>query len=146
MSLDAKTRLKIYHTLLLIRESELKMTQLYKKGELDGHVLPSLGQEAIPAGFSIALKPDDFVITAHRGGGHYIARGGNIKALWAKLYGKKTVILGGRGGQIYLADMSINTIAGNAIVGANWSRLISGPHHCEITTRIIPYTFFILIC
>ncbi len=120
MKPDAKKRLEIYETLLLIRQSEWKMTTLYKNGELDGHVLPCLGQEAIPAGFSKVLSPDDMVVTGHRGGGHYIARGGNIKELWAELYGKRNGVLGGKGGQMHLADMRVKTIAGNAIVGANW--------------------------
>lgn len=117
---DSKIRIKMYEKLLLIRESELRMVMLYKKGEIGGHVLPCLGQEAIPAGFSEALSSSDFVVTGHRGAGHFIARGGDLKRLWAELYGKKTGILGGKGGQMHLADMGANTIAGNAIVGANW--------------------------
>ena len=120
MLLDAKARLEIYHKLLMIRESEWQMTQLYKNGELEGHVLPCLGQEAIPAAFSELLDTEDVVITGHRGGGHYIARKGDLKKLWAELYGRTNGILGGKGGQMHLADMRVNTIAGNAIVGANW--------------------------
>ncbi|MBN1299404.1 MAG: thiamine pyrophosphate-dependent dehydrogenase E1 component subunit alpha [Actinobacteria bacterium] len=120
MNISAELKLEIYKTLLLIRESELKMVMLYKKGELPGHVLPCLGQEAIPAGFSKALRSEDIVVTGHRGAGHYIARGGDLKKLWAELYGRKNGILGGKGGQMHLVDMNVNTIAGNAIVGANW--------------------------
>ena len=120
MKISSELRIQMYETVLLIRESEQKMVKLYKKGDLPGHVLPCLGQEAIPAGFSKVLKPTDFVVTGHRGAGHYIARGGNLKRLWAELYGRKNGILGGKGGQMHLADMNVNTIAGNAIVGANW--------------------------
>lgn len=120
MELTSKDRLEMYETLLLVRESEFRMTTLYKKGELDGHVLPCLGQEAIPAGFSKALLPGDLVVTGHRGGGHYIARGGTLKGLWAELYGKSNGVMGGKGGQMHLLDMNANIIAGNAIVGANW--------------------------
>jgi len=120
MEIDKKKRLRMYKKILLIRESEWQMTCLYKKGELDGHVLPCLGQEAIPAAFSEALDPEDLVLTGHRGGGHYIARGGDLKKLWAELYGKAAGILGGKGGQMHIADMNVKTIAGNAIVGANW--------------------------
>ena len=120
MKLSAEMKLEFYKTLLLIRESELRMVMLFKKGELPGHVLPCLGQEAIPSGFAKSLKPEDIVVTGHRGAGHYIARGGDLKRLWAELYGRKTGILGGKGGQMHLVDMNVNTIAGNAIVGANW--------------------------
>jgi TPP-dependent pyruvate/acetoin dehydrogenase alpha subunit len=47
-------------------------------------VLPCLGQEAILAGFSKVLKATDYVITGHRGAGHYIARGGDLNGLWAE--------------------------------------------------------------
>ena len=91
-----------------------------KQREFGGHVLPCLGQEAIPAAFSKVLAPTDYVVTGHRGGGHYIARGGDLNGLWAELYGKATGVMKGRGGQMHLVDMAANTIAGNAIVGAQW--------------------------
>ncbi len=121
MSLSQNELLEIYETMLLIRESELKTVALFKAGELPhGHVLPCLGQEAIPAAFSQALQPTDFVITGHRGAGHYLARGGDLNGLWAELYGKRTGVMKGRGGHMHLVDMRVNTIAGNAIVGAQW--------------------------
>jgi 2-oxoisovalerate dehydrogenase E1 component len=111
----------IYELMLSIRESETRTVELFKAGELQhGHVLPCLGQEAIPAGFSRVLQPADYVITGHRGAGHYIARGGDLGGLWAELYGKRTGIMKGRGGHMHLVDMKANTIAGNAIVGAQW--------------------------
>jgi 2-oxoisovalerate dehydrogenase E1 component len=107
--------------MLTIRESEARTVSLFKKGELEhGHVLPCLGQEAIPAAFSKVLTSTDFVVTGHRGAGHYIARGGDLNGLWAELYGKRTGVMKGRGGHMHLVDMKANTIAGNAIVGANW--------------------------
>jgi acetoin:2,6-dichlorophenolindophenol oxidoreductase subunit alpha len=120
VELSVKDRLEMYQLLLLIRESEYRMTMMLKKGLLPGHVLPCLGQEAIPAGFSKVLKPSDLVVTGHRGGGHFIARGGDLKALWAELYGKRNGVMGGKGGQMHLVDINKKTIAGNAIVGANW--------------------------
>jgi pyruvate dehydrogenase E1 component alpha subunit len=120
MSLNQQDLLDIYELMLLIRESELRTVALFKKGELQhGHVLPCLGQEAIPAAFSKVLQPDDYVITTrHRGAGHYLARGGDLNGLWAELYGRRTGTMQGRGGHMHLVDMSVNTIAGNAIVGA----------------------------
>jgi pyruvate dehydrogenase E1 component alpha subunit len=121
MSLSNQDMLDIYETMLTIRESEERTVSLFKKGELEhGHVLPCLGQEAIPAAFSQVLKSTDFVVTGHRGAGHYIARGGDLNGLWAELYGKRTGVMKGRGGHMHLVDMSVNTIAGNAIVGAQW--------------------------
>jgi acetoin:2,6-dichlorophenolindophenol oxidoreductase subunit alpha len=112
--------LDLYRTILKIRMSEEKMLEVYKKGEITGTVLPCLGQEAIPAAFSKVLKETDYVVTGHRGGGHYIARNCDFKGLWAELYGRKDGTMRGKGGQMHLIDMEKNTIAGNAIVGSNW--------------------------
>lgn len=120
MLLDKEDALDIYEVMLTIRESEARMVSLYKQGELLGHVLPCLGQEAIPAAFSKVLQSSDYVVTGHRGGGHYIARGGDFDGLWAELYGKRTGVMKGKAGQMHLVDINANTIAGNAIVGANW--------------------------
>ncbi len=120
MALTEKDMLDVYETMILIRESESQMTSLYQNGKLPGHILPCLGQEAIPSAFSKVLKGSDFVVTGHRGGGHYIARGGDFKGMWAELYMKRNGIMKGKGGQMHLVDMQKNTIAGNAIVGATW--------------------------
>lgn len=121
MPLSNQEKLDIYETMLTIRESEERTVSLFNKGELEhGHVLPCLGQEAIPAAFSQVLRSTDYVVTGHRGAGHYIARGGDLNGLWAELYGKRTGVMKGRGGHMHLVDMKVNTIAGNAIVGAQW--------------------------
>ncbi len=117
--------LQVYETMLLIRESESRMVELYRLGEFKGHVLPALGQEAIPAALGQVLAPTDYVVTGHRGGGHYIARvsgahGGDLNGLFAEYYHKSTGVMKGRGGQMHLVDRRANVIAGNAIVGAQW--------------------------
>ncbi len=120
MQLTKEQKLSIYRKMTLIRASELKMVELFKKGAIVGHMLPCLGQEAIAATFSEILREEDFLITGHRGGGHYIARGCDFDAMWAELYGKADGITKGRGGQIHLMDISKNAITGNAIVAAQW--------------------------
>jgi 2-oxoisovalerate dehydrogenase E1 component len=120
MTLTDTDQLDIYEMMLTIRTSETRMVAHFKAREFAGHVLPCLGQEAIPAAFSKVLRPSDYVVTGHRGGGHYIARGGDLDGLWAEYYGKATGVMKGRAGQMHLVDMRANTIAGNAIVGAQW--------------------------
>jgi acetoin:2,6-dichlorophenolindophenol oxidoreductase subunit alpha len=120
MTLDMEDRLDIYQRMLQIRASELKMCELFKKGEIVGHMLPCLGQEAIPSTLAKVYAPDDFLVTAHRGGGHYMAKGCDFNAMWAELYGRTTGITKGRGGQIHLMDMSHYAMTGNAIVGQHW--------------------------
>ncbi len=120
MDLTNQDLLQLYETLLTIRMSELKMLEIYKKGEISGTILPCLGQEAIPTAFSKILKDSDFVVSGHRGGGHYLARNCNYEGFWAELFGKSEGTMRGKGGQMHLVDIDKKTIAGNAIVGANW--------------------------
>ena len=120
LELTVKDRLDILETMRLIRASELKMIELHKKGEIEGHMLPCLGQEAIPATMAKVYAENDPLITAHRGGGHYIAKGCDFNAMWAELYGRATGATKGRGGHIHLMDMSRFAITGNAIVGQHW--------------------------
>ena len=120
MPLTQRQLLEIYETMMLIRKSELKMIELFKKGEIAGHMLPCVGQEAIPATLAQIYDDRDYLITAHRGGGHFIARGGSFQALWAELYGRVTGVTKGRGGQIHLMDIDRHALTGNAIVGTHW--------------------------
>ena len=120
MQLSKEQKLTIYETMLLIRETEQKMIELYKKGEIEGHFLPCLGQEAIPATLAQVYNDRDYLITGHRGGGHYFARGCNYNAFWGELFGCITGSSRGRGGQIHLMDKEKHALTGNAIVGAQW--------------------------
>jgi TPP-dependent pyruvate/acetoin dehydrogenase alpha subunit len=120
MTLDLEDKLDIYEKMLQIRASESKMCELFQKGEIVGHMLPCLGQEAIPATLAKVYAADDFIVTAHRGGGHYMAKGCDFNAMWAELYGRTTGITKGRGGQLHLMDMSHYALTGNAVVAAQW--------------------------
>lgn len=120
MSLTNSDLLKMYETMTLIRTSEETMYELHNKGEVYGHMLPCLGQEAIPVAVSKVLKDTDILITGHRGGGHYIARDCDFNRMWAEFYGKETGICKGRGGQLHLMDFSKRAMTGNAIVSAQW--------------------------
>ncbi len=120
MQLKNSDMLDIYETMLLIRVTELKMIELFKKGEIEGHMLPCLGQEAIPTALSKVYSDNDCLVTGHRGGGHYMARGCSYDALWAELYGRVDGVTKGRGGQIHLMDMTKKAMTGNAVVGQQW--------------------------
>lgn len=119
-SLSLEAKLDVYQRMLQIRASDLKMCELFKKGEITGHMLPCIGQEAIPSTLAEVYEKDDYLVTAHRGGGHYMAKGCDFNAMWAELYGRTTGTTKGRGGQLHLMDMSHYAITGNAIVGQHW--------------------------
>ncbi len=120
MNLSQKDLLEMYETMMLIRTSEQTMYELHNKGEVNGHMLPCMGQEAIPVAIAKLMTPTDILLTGHRGGGHYIARGCSFERMWAEFFGRSTGICRGRGGQLHLMDMSHRAMTGNAIVAAQW--------------------------
>ena len=105
-------------TMLLIRHFEERVHALYQEGGLKGTAHSSVGQEAIAAGACAALRPEDFILSHHRGHGHCIAKGASIDRMMAELMGKAGGICGGFGGSMHIADFDLNILGANGIVGA----------------------------
>jgi len=107
----------LYTTMLRIRRVEDKIAELLcSKLEIVCPVHLYTGQEAIAAGVCANLRRDDYVFSTHRSHGHYIAKGGGIKALMAELYGKATGCSRGRGGSMHLASADMGLPGSSAIV------------------------------
>ena len=107
----------LYTTMLRIRRVDEKIAELLcSKPEIVCPVHLYIGQEAIAAGVCASLRRDDYVFSTHRSHGHYIAKGGNIKALIAELYGKATGCSRGRGGSMHLASADMGLPGSSAIV------------------------------
>lgn len=106
----------LYLTMLRIRILENKIAELINNAEIICPVHLYTGQEAIAAGVCSGLQRDDYVFSSHRSHGHYIAKGGNIKALMAELYGKVTGCSRGRGGSMHLAAPDEGLPGSSAIV------------------------------
>jgi TPP-dependent pyruvate/acetoin dehydrogenase alpha subunit len=102
----------------LIRAFESRVAQLYRDGEIPGFVHTSLGQEAVAAGVCAALRVDDVLTTTHRGHGHVLAKGADVDAVMAELFGRATGLCGGKGGSMHVADPRVGILGANAIVGA----------------------------
>jgi pyruvate dehydrogenase E1 component alpha subunit len=109
--------IKLLKKMLEIRRFEEKSIQLYQKNKLYGQLHPYLGEEAIAAGACIALKKDDYILSTHRGHGHCIAMGGDLKKMMAELFGKSTGYCKGRGGSMHIADPELGILGANGIVG-----------------------------
>jgi pyruvate dehydrogenase E1 component alpha subunit len=108
----------LYKMLYMIRAFETRCIQLYRQGLIRGYFHPYLGEEAIAAGACAALRPQDYIVSTHRGHGHCIARGGEIKRMLAEVFGKETGYCGGRGGSMHIADIATGNIGANGVVGA----------------------------
>jgi pyruvate dehydrogenase E1 component alpha subunit len=121
MNISEKTVLEMLRVMYLIRNFELKMQELFQEKSLAGDFLGALhsyeGQEAIAAGIGACLRKDDYVFSTHRGHGHAIAKGLDLKKMVAELLGKETGCCGGRGGSMHLFDPEIGLMGGNGIVG-----------------------------
>jgi len=76
----------------------------------------SIGQEAVAAAVGAALRPDDLAVSGHRAHAHYLAKGGNLAAMIAEIYGKATGCSGGYGGSMHLVDESVGFMGSTAIV------------------------------
>ncbi|GGX47326.1 2-oxoisovalerate dehydrogenase E1 [Tateyamaria omphalii] len=104
--------------MLRIRRFETRAKEMFLKGVIKGTAHSSVGQEAIAAGACATLGPDDFVLTHHRGHGHTIAKGSDIRLMFAELMGRAPGYCAGLGGSMHIADFDRNILGANGIVGA----------------------------
>ena len=111
--------MNMYQTMLRIRAFETKAAECFTKGMLAGNIHLCIGQEAVPTGACMALEPDDYMTSTHRGHGHCIAKGASLDKMLAELFGKETGYCKGKGGSMHIADMEkMNHLGANGIVGA----------------------------
>jgi len=106
----------LYRILYTIRVFETRCIRLYRQGLIRGYFHPYLGEEAIATGACAALEPRDYITSTHRGHGHCIARGADIRRMVAELLGRQTGYCGGRGGSMHIADVSAGNLGANGIV------------------------------
>src|SRR3972149_7666171 len=117
MELDKAILLRIYRDMVRVRTFEERVRDLYAAKRLPGFVHLSIGQEACAVGVCSALRPDDYIITTHRGHGHMVAKGASVDRMMAELYGKRTGSCKGKGGSMHIADFSIGVLGASGVVG-----------------------------
>ena len=108
----------LYRTMVKIRRFEEATAKYYAAGLIPGFVHLYIGEEAVAAGACAAIQGDDFITSTHRGHGHLIAKGGDLKLMMAELFAKKTGYCKGKGGSMHICDLSLGIIGSNGIVGA----------------------------
>ena len=113
-SVDLREALRLMLTIRLFDERALA---LYRAGEMRGTTHPYIGMEAVGVGVMLALQPNDYVTSTHRGHGHTIAKGGDTDKMMAELLGRATGYSGGKGGSMHIADMDKHMLGANGIVG-----------------------------
>ena len=117
MTLDTPHLVQMLRTMILIREFDELAIQLRVAGKIYGAVHPYVGQEAVAVGVCSTLTVSDRVISTHRGHGHCIAKGADIRRMMAELFGRVDGYCKGKGGSMHIADFAVGMLGANGIVG-----------------------------
>ena len=118
MPITEREHLEILRQMLRIRSFEQNLYQMYLNKQVPGmspHL--SVGQEAVAAGVCHAMRPEDYLLTTHRGHGHVLAKGADMNRMLAEILGKESGYCHGRGGSMHIADVHLNIVGANGIVG-----------------------------
>jgi len=118
---DAALYAGYYRDMLRIRYFEDKVMELLGLDLIDGATHLYAGEEAVAVGACAALKEDDYITSTHRGHGHCIAKGANLRAMMAEVFGKATGYCKGKGGSMHIADFNQGNLGANGIVGGGLS-------------------------
>src|SRR5437867_9579431 len=116
-ALDRSLLLRLYEQMETIRQFEERAGVEFAAGKMPGFVHLYAGEEAIAVGVCAHLTDRDFITSTHRGHGHCIAKGVDVNAMMAELYGRVTGACKGKGGSMHIADMDKGMLGANGIVG-----------------------------
>ncbi|HNP70976.1 MAG TPA: thiamine pyrophosphate-dependent dehydrogenase E1 component subunit alpha [Kouleothrix sp.] len=117
MDIGKDTLLWAYERMRLIREFEERLHLDFAAGKIPGFVHLYAGEEAVATGLCAHLRDSDFLTSTHRGHGHCIAKGVDVRSMMAEIYGKATGSCKGKGGSMHIADVDKGMLGANGIVG-----------------------------
>jgi pyruvate dehydrogenase E1 component alpha subunit len=109
----------LYRQMKRIRLFEEQVNDLYRSARMPGLAHLYIGEEAVAVGVCEALRDADYITSTHRGHGHCLAKGGNVKRMFAELLGKEAGYCRGKGGSMHIADQQKGNLGANAIVGGS---------------------------
>src|SRR5262249_23015611 len=118
MALEPQQLLEMYRKMVTIRRFDQRAVEEFQAGNIPGGVHTYIGEEAVAVGVCAALRRDDRIVSTHRGHGHTIAKGADIKLMMAELFGRSNGYCRGKGGSMHIADFSVGMLGANGIVGA----------------------------
>ncbi len=124
MPREKKAQLSLYETMVKVRQFEGLAGELFAAGKIPGFIHLSIGQEASSVGVCSLLREDDYLITTHRGHGHVIAKGANLKKMVAEVMGRRTGYCKGKGGSMHVADFSIGILGANGVVAGGFPIIV----------------------
>ncbi|SHJ10418.1 pyruvate dehydrogenase (acetyl-transferring) E1 component subunit alpha [Desulfofundulus thermosubterraneus] len=118
MAPNKEEMLDMYRKMLLIREFEETVANLFSQGQIPGFVHLYVGEEAVAVGVCSNLGDKDYIASTHRGHGHGIARGASVEKMMAEIFGKIDGYCKGKGGSMHIAAVELGFLGANGIVGA----------------------------
>lgn len=121
--------------MLLIRAFEEQILDANKRGLVQGAAHTYIGMEAVAVGICAALGEDDYVTSTHRGHGHCIARGLDVKKMLAEIFGRATGYCQGKGGSMHLADVSRGMLGADGIVGGGIPIAVGAALGCRVLNK-----------
>jgi pyruvate dehydrogenase E1 component alpha subunit len=132
MNLSQDQMLDLYKRMITIRLFEEKIQDLYARGIVPGLAHLYIGEEAVATGVCANLKKGDYITSTHRGHGHVIAKGAELKYMMAELFGKKTGYCKGKGGSMHIADINIGILGANGIAGGGIPIAVGAALSCKM--------------
>ena len=114
--LDKTLLIDRYRLMWQIRLHEEAIKKLFTQGLIGGTTHLYIGQEAVAAGVIAQLLPDDYISSTHRGHGHMLAKGGELKPMLAEILGRETGYFKGKGGSMHIASLEVGNLGANGIV------------------------------
>jgi acetoin:2,6-dichlorophenolindophenol oxidoreductase subunit alpha len=116
---DEATRLRLYRLMVELRDFEQRAYELFLENLVRGTSHLALGQEAVAAGYAVAMRQDDYTFCTYRGHHHTLARGASMAAAMGELLGRANGLLHGKGGSMHLTSVEHHAMGSYAIVGAH---------------------------
>jgi TPP-dependent pyruvate/acetoin dehydrogenase alpha subunit len=126
VALPSEVARKLFYDMLLIRRVEAKIASIYHLQEMRSPTHLYIGQEAVATGVCAALRHDDLIYPYYRSHGWYLAKGGDLNAMMAELYGRETGCSKGWGGSMHLIDLAAGVMGTSAIVAGMMSQAAGG--------------------
>jgi pyruvate dehydrogenase E1 component alpha subunit len=132
MGWTPEAALQAYRRMRTIRVFEDKLAELVMSGKLAGFLHLYAGEEAVAVGVCSHLSDRDWVTSTHRGHGHCIAKGVDVNAMMAELFGRATGVCKGKGGSMHIADLDRGMLGANGIVGAGMPLAVGAGLTCAV--------------
>ena len=116
---ELDVRLELFRMMVECRTFEVRAQELFFEGLVRGTTHLGVGQEAVAAGFGVAVREDDYSFATYRGHNHALVRGTPMAGMFAELFGRATGLMGGKGGSMHITSAAHNMMGSYAIVGAH---------------------------